>query len=96
MGPVKVGERIRQLRLGLGMSLRALATTERLFSSLISQVEHSQATPSIGPLERIAMGLGVSLGRFFIEPDPSAPRPMAAPVSSGKTQSLLHDLHSPT
>ena len=66
-----VGERIRQLRLGLGMSVRTLATKTGFSPSLISQVEHSQVTPSIGSLERIALALGVSLGGFFAEPDRS-------------------------
>ena len=70
MSPVNVGERIRQLRLGLGMSVRALATQTGFSPSLISQVENSQATPSIGSLERIAMTLGVSLGKFFTKVEP--------------------------
>jgi transcriptional regulator with XRE-family HTH domain len=72
MRPVNVGERIRQLRLGLGMSVRALATQTGFSPSLISQVEHSQVTPSLGSLERIAMALGVSLGTFFAKPEPSS------------------------
>ena len=71
MGSVNVGERIRQLRLGLGMSVRALAAKTGFSPSLISQVENSQVTPSIGSLERIAMALGVSLGQFFAEPEAS-------------------------
>jgi len=71
MSPVNVGERIRQLRLGLGMSVRTLATKSGFSPSLISQVEHGLVTPSIGSLERIAMVLGVSLGKFFIESDSS-------------------------
>ncbi len=72
MSPVKVGERIRQFRLGLGLSVRPLATQSGFSPSLISQVEHGRVTPSIGSLERIAMALGVSLGKFFAEPDTSA------------------------
>jgi transcriptional regulator with XRE-family HTH domain len=68
---VNVGERIRQLRLGLGLSVRTLATKTGFSPSLISQVEHGQVTPSIGSLERIAMALGVSLGKFFAEPETS-------------------------
>jgi XRE family transcriptional regulator, regulator of sulfur utilization len=72
MSPVNVGEHIRQLRLGLGMSVRTLAAKTGFSPSLISQVERAQVTPSIGSLERIAAVLGVSLGMFFAEPDPSA------------------------
>ena len=69
---VNVGERIRRLRLGLGMSVRTLATQAGFSPSLISQVEHGQARPSIGSLERIAIALGVSLGKLFAEPETSA------------------------
>jgi transcriptional regulator with XRE-family HTH domain len=71
MSPMNVGERIRQLRLGLGLSVRALATRTGFSPSLISQVEHGHVMPSIGSLERIALALGVSLGQFFAEPEPS-------------------------
>src|SRR2546426_12111513 len=72
MSSVNVGERIRQLRLGLGMSVRALAAKTGFSPSLISQAENGQVMPSIGSLERIAMALGVSLGKFFAEPETSA------------------------
>jgi transcriptional regulator with XRE-family HTH domain len=72
MSSVKVGERIRQLRLDLGMSARTLASNTGFSPSLISQVEHGLVTPSIGSLERIALALGVSLGKFFAEPDTHA------------------------
>jgi transcriptional regulator with XRE-family HTH domain len=69
MSSVNVGERVRQLRLGQGMSVRNLAAKTGFSPSLISQVEHGQVTPSIGSLERIAMALGVGLGKFFSEPN---------------------------
>jgi transcriptional regulator with XRE-family HTH domain len=72
MSQVNVGERIRQLRRSLGLSVRALATATGFSASLISQVEHGQVTPSIGSLERIALALGVTLGKFFAEPATSA------------------------
>jgi transcriptional regulator with XRE-family HTH domain len=72
MSSVNVGGRIQQLRLALGMSIRNLAAKTGFSPSLISQVEHGQVMPSIGSLERIAMALGVSLGKFFAEPDTHA------------------------
>ena len=80
MSSVNVGERIRQLRLGLGMSVRALAAKTGFSPSLISQAENNQVTPSIGSLERIAMALGVSLGKFFAEPETSPVRLVQASV----------------
>jgi transcriptional regulator with XRE-family HTH domain len=72
MSSVDVGGRIRQLRRGLEMSVRSLAAKTGFSPSLISQVEHGQVTPSIGSLERIALALGVSLGKFFAESDTQA------------------------
>jgi transcriptional regulator with XRE-family HTH domain len=69
---INVGARIRQLRLGLGLSVRALAAETGFSPSLISQVEHSHVMPSIGSLERIAMALGVSLSTFFAEAEANA------------------------
>jgi transcriptional regulator with XRE-family HTH domain len=70
----QVGERIRQLRTGCGLSVRTLAATTGFSPSFISQVEHGQVSPSIASLERIAAALGVTLGGFFT---PSAPGPAA-------------------
>jgi transcriptional regulator with XRE-family HTH domain len=67
MSPVNVGQRIRQLRLGLGLSVRTLARETGFSPSLISQVERGRVMPSIGSLERIAVALGVSLSTFFAE-----------------------------
>ena len=66
-----VGERLRQLRAGRGLSVRTLATRAGFSPSFISQVEHGQVSPSIASLERIAAVLGVTLGGFFTEPSPS-------------------------
>jgi transcriptional regulator with XRE-family HTH domain len=52
------------------MSVRALAAQKGFVLSLISQVEHGQAMPSIDPLAHIALALGVSLDTFFAEPAP--------------------------
>src|SRR5262245_47858376 len=72
MSPGNVGKRIRQLRLSRGLSVRALAAETGFSPSLISQVEHGHAMPSIGSLERIAMVLGVSLSTFFAESETNA------------------------
>lgn len=74
MSAVNVGARIRQLRLSLGMSVRALAAQTGFSPSLISQAENGQVTPSIGSLERIARALGVGLSKFFAEPETSPVR----------------------
>ena len=68
----QLGERIRQLRTGRGLSVRTLAATTGFSPSFISQVEHGQVSPSIASLERIATALGVTLGGLFhaVSPGP--------------------------
>jgi XRE family transcriptional regulator, regulator of sulfur utilization len=61
-----VGEAVRRLRTELRISVRALASKCGCSPSFISQVELGQASPSIASLDRIASGLGVSLGQFFL------------------------------
>ena len=85
MSSLNVGARIRQLRLGLGMSIRTVAAKTGFSPSLISQAEHGQVTPSIGSLERVAMALGVSLGRFFSEPATQAVRVVRASARRQRT-----------
>jgi transcriptional regulator with XRE-family HTH domain len=69
-----LGEAIRRLRERQRMSLRALAEKASFSPSFISQVENSQASPSISSMERIALALGVSLGEFFQWAETKAPR----------------------
>lgn len=60
-----IGITLRTLRENRGLSIRTLATNSGFSPSFLSQVENSQASPSIGSLERIARALGVTLGEFF-------------------------------
>jgi len=76
-GPVQVeqhmGEAIRRLREGQHLSVRTLASKSGFSASFISQVELGQASPSLASLERIASGLGVTLGQFFLSTEPATP-----------------------
>lgn len=67
---VNIGERLRDLRSRLGLSVRALAAQTDFSPSFISQVELGQVSPSIASLERIVGALGVSLGELFSEATP--------------------------
>ena len=60
-----VGAHIRELRLGLHMSLRTLAARTSFSPSFISQVENGLVSPSINSMQKIAEALGVTLGEFF-------------------------------
>lgn len=61
----EVGRRVRLRRLAARLSVRGLAAATDFSPSFISQVEHGQASPSIGSLQKLAEALGVTLGQFF-------------------------------
>ncbi len=69
----QVGEAIRRLREGQRLSVRTLASKCGVSASFVSQVELNQASPSLASLERIAHGLGVTVGQFFQAAEPAAP-----------------------
>src|ERR1700759_353434 len=62
-----VGEGLRQHRQEAGMSLRALARKVGVSPSLISQIEHGKATPSVATLYAIVSELGISLDELFFD-----------------------------
>jgi transcriptional regulator with XRE-family HTH domain len=59
--PPATGERIRQRRQELGLSLRAVAERAGLSASLLSQVERGRTDPSVGSLRQIATALDLSV-----------------------------------
>jgi transcriptional regulator with XRE-family HTH domain/quercetin dioxygenase-like cupin family protein len=88
-GPVGAG--LRKHREDAGMSLRALAREVGVSPSLISQIEHGKASPSVATLYAIVSVLGVSLDElFFHNPrgaaaatDPSSSEPQAGTGQEG-------------
>ena len=62
-----VGEGLRKHRQEAGMSLRALARKVGVSPSLISQIEHGKATPSVATLYAIVSELGISLDELFFD-----------------------------
>jgi len=65
---VALGARIRTLRRDAGMTLRQLADKAGFTESFLSQVERGVASPSIASVQRLAHGLGLSIGELFAEP----------------------------
>jgi transcriptional regulator with XRE-family HTH domain/mannose-6-phosphate isomerase-like protein (cupin superfamily) len=78
--PAPVGEGLRAHREEAGLSLRALAREVGVSPSLISQIEHGKATPSVGTLYAIVSILGVSLDELFFD----GPRGSAAAAATAR------------
>ena len=91
MSSVNVGERIRQLRLGLGISVRALAAKTGFSPSLISQAENGQVTPLLGRWSALPWLSGSALESFLRSQRP-APAVGASQPSSEAHQHLVAGL----
>jgi transcriptional regulator with XRE-family HTH domain len=94
-----LGQALRRLRERERVSLRTLASKCGFSPSFISQVELNQASPSLASLERIAAGIGATLGDFFQAAERSGPelvrashRPM---LQSGWSRSQIESLGHP-
>jgi quercetin dioxygenase-like cupin family protein len=62
---VKVGEKIKQFRESLGMSLQVLSEKTGFSMAFLSQIENHLISPPLGALIKIARALEVEIGRLF-------------------------------
>src|SRR3954467_12093700 len=62
---VEVGNRIRALREGMGLSLRDLAERSGVSAPMLSQVERGETSPTLSVAGKIASGLELSLSQLL-------------------------------
>lgn len=62
---MELGNKIRKLRLSLGLTQEEVAARADLARSFISQVETSKTSPTVENLERIIKAVGSDLKSFF-------------------------------
>jgi transcriptional regulator with XRE-family HTH domain len=84
-----VGHRLRQARVGRGVSLRALAREVGVSASLISQIETGKSQPSVSTLYAMTSALGISVEHVFadqpvaVEPGPERTEPAGGATNGG-------------
>jgi transcriptional regulator with XRE-family HTH domain len=66
--PGDVSQRLRQLRLENGLSIRALAEASGLSANTLSLIENGKISPSVSTLHRAANALGIPIMAFFEAP----------------------------
>ena len=64
---VRIGDKLRRLRLQRGMTQQELASRCELTTGFVSQLEHNLATPSLPTLMDIVEALGSDMATFFSE-----------------------------
>jgi len=67
-----LGDRVRQRRIGLGISQEAFANKCGVHLTYIGKVERGEQNVSMGSLERIAKGLGVRISQLVREAEEAA------------------------
>lgn len=70
---MELGEKIKERRSELSLSLRELAGQADLTASYISQIERGISEPSIESLRKISKALNVPTFYFFLETDSPSP-----------------------
>ncbi len=67
----RLGPRLRGLRQRAGLSQRELARRARVSNGAISTIEADKVSPSVSALRQILSALGLSMGEFFADREPS-------------------------
>lgn len=73
MDELHLGQKIQNLRIEQGLSVRKLSTLADITASMLSQIENEQVNPSIQTLRSLAAALNVPLYDFFREEAPQSP-----------------------
>jgi len=68
----ELGARLRALRAGRGLSLRALSTRSGVTAGALSLIENSRNSPSVSTLKKVLAALDLTLGEFFADGQPAA------------------------
>jgi transcriptional regulator with XRE-family HTH domain len=85
----RIAQRVRALRLQAGLSLESLATRCGVSRSMISLIERAEASPTAVVLDKLAVGLGVTLASLFDAPAGPAANP--SPVARRTAQPVWAD-----
>lgn len=88
-----IGEKIRQMRLRLGLTQEELASRTELSKGFISQLERNQTSPSIATLMDILETLGSDPGTFFNEAQPEKIVYREADVFVKEDTELKNEVH---
>ncbi len=92
-GKVDVGARLRTLREGRQLSIRALAEASGLAVNTLSLIENGKTSPSVSTLQQVAVALGVPITSFF-EPESPRSRVVFMPASQRVATDLPHGMLS--
>ena len=76
MAPLKLGQRVREIRRANGWTLEIVSRKTGLARSTISKIENEQMSPTFEAVQKLAAGLGMNVPQLF--------EPAQRPASSGR------------
>lgn len=68
LGPLNLGQRVRELRKERGWTLETAAKRAGLARSTLSKIENEQMSPTYEALKKLADGLNISIPQLFTAP----------------------------
>ena len=83
-----VGERVRDARRALGLTMAQFAETAEISLGMVSKIEHGQTSPSLSTLTRLAHASRVPITAFFRGLDEEHD---VVIVRSGERMEILHE-----
>jgi transcriptional regulator with XRE-family HTH domain len=86
--PVSVGQRLREIRLEKGFSIRALAEASGLAVNTLSLIENQKSSPSVNTLEQLAEALAIPLASLF---EPISSTYAVVPTIQGRRRKMVVD-----
>ncbi len=90
-GKVDVGRRLRTLREGRQLSIRALAEASGLAVNTLSLIENGKTSPSVSTLQQIAVALNAPITTFFEIEEPRS-RLVFLKANQQPTTALTHGI----
>ena len=87
---LRIAGRVRELRAAQGLSLDALAAKSGVSRSMISLIERGESSPTAVVLERLSVGLAVTMAALFDAPAAAEPLP-AGPLARRAEQPQWQD-----
>lgn len=78
--PPRVGQTLAALRQARALSLDELSRQAGVSKSMLSQIERSQANPTVAVVWRLANALGVSMAELLGGQEPAAPSMVTVPA----------------
>jgi len=68
IAPIKLGERLKEIRRGLGLTLEEASQKTGLARSTLSKIENEQISPTFQAMQKLTSGLDINIPQLFTTP----------------------------